>query len=145
MCKFLPKPMVLLVPSFFVLIAAARLSAPVMVAKQQPAKPLKSWTATASWYGPGFDGRPTASGQIYDMNAATAAHPWLPLGSVIRVVNLSNGESQVAMINDRGPYIGDRELDVSYLIASRLGILEPGTANVRIELLEQPQRHPPSP
>jgi peptidoglycan lytic transglycosylase len=108
-------------------------------------KPIKTWTVTASWYGPGFDGRPTASGQLYDMYAATAAHPWLPLGSVVRVVNLSTGESQVARINDRGPYVGDRELDVSYLLASRLSMLEPGTASVRIELLEEPQRHPQTP
>jgi rare lipoprotein A len=79
------------------------------------------------------------------MYAATAAHPSLPFGSVVRVVNLSTGQSELARINDRGPYLGDRELDVSYLLASRLGILEPGTASVRIELLEQPRRRPQTP
>jgi rare lipoprotein A len=79
------------------------------------------------------------------MYAATAAHPWLPLGSMVRVVNLRTGESQIARINDRGPYMGDRELDVSYILASRLSMLEPGTASVRIELLEQPRRSPQTP
>jgi rare lipoprotein A len=79
------------------------------------------------------------------MYAATAAHPWLPLGSLVRVVNLRTGQSQLALINDRGPYMGDRELDVSYMVASHLSMLEPGTANVRIELLEQPRRRPQTP
>jgi len=121
------------------------LQAPIRFPPILRAKPIKTWTGTASWYGPGFHGRTTASGQVYDMYAATAAHPWLPMGSVVRVVNLRTGESQVARINDRGPYLGDRELDVSYMLASRLGILEPGTASVRIELLEQPRRRPQTP
>jgi rare lipoprotein A len=125
---------------FLMLVASAGLQAPVPGAFTLSGKPIKTWTGTASWYGPGFHGRTTASGQPYDMYAATAAHPSLPLGSVVRVVNLKTGESQLALINDRGPYFGGRELDVSYMLASRLGILEPGTASVRIELLEQPRR-----
>jgi peptidoglycan lytic transglycosylase len=105
-------------------------------------KPIRSWVATASWYGPGFDGRLTASGQPFDMHAATAAHPWLPLGSLVRVVNLKTGQSQLALINDRGPYWKDRGLDVSYMVASHLGLLEAGVADVRIDLLEQPSRQP---
>jgi rare lipoprotein A len=137
----LPKSLVVLGLPLIVLVMATGLAAPitVSVARFGSPIPIKSWTGIASWYGPGFDGHPTASGQLYDMYAATAAHPWLPLGSVIRVVNLSTGVSQLARINDRGPYFNDRELDLSYILASRLGILEAGTANVRIELLEEPQ------
>ena len=145
MRKLLPKALVVVTLPLLTLAMAVGLGAPITVPVARLGKPIKTWTGTASWYGPGFDGRPTASGQPYDMYAATAAHPWLPLGSLVRVVNLSTGESQIARINDRGPYWGDRELDVSYMLASRLSMLEPGTANVRIELLEQPRRRPQTP
>jgi peptidoglycan lytic transglycosylase len=145
MRKLLPKALVVIALPLLTLTMAVGLEGPITVLSANAEKPIKTWTRTASWYGPGFNGRPTASGQPYDMYAATAAHPWLPLGSVVRVVNLSTGESQIALINDRGPYWGNRELDVSYLLASRLSMLEPGTATVRIELLEQPQRHPQTP
>jgi peptidoglycan lytic transglycosylase len=145
MRKFLFRALVVIALPLLTLTMAVGLEAPITVAGANIEKPIKTWTGTASWYGPGFNGRPTASGQPYDMYAATAAHPWLPLGSVVRVVNLSTGESQIARINDRGPYWGDRQLDVSYLLASRLSMLQPGTATVRIELLEQPQRHPQTP
>jgi rare lipoprotein A (peptidoglycan hydrolase) len=103
-------------------------------------KPLAVWECTSSWYGDDFDGQPTATGETYDMYAATAAHPTLPLGSIVRVVNTRNHRSQVVRINDRGPYIGGRELDVSYEVARRLGFDQRGTAKVRLELLEVPQR-----
>lgn len=74
------------------------------------------------------------------MFAATAAHPWLPFGSLVRVINLDNGRSQVVRINDRGPNVSDRDLDVSFLAATRLGLLERGLARVRIDLMEEPQR-----
>lgn len=80
----------------------------------------------------------TASGQPYDMFAATAAHAWLPLGSLVRLVNIRNGHSQLVRINDRGPFQSDREMDVSYLVASRLGLLGRGVGLVRIELLKEP-------
>jgi rare lipoprotein A len=92
----------------------------------------------ASWYGEDFDGRPTATGEIYDMYAATAAHPALPLGSIVRVVNTRNYRSQVVRINDRGPYIEGRELDVSYEVARKLDFDQTGIAKVRLELLEVP-------
>ena len=117
----------------------------VAIGVAKPIKTIRSWTGTASWYGPGFHGRTTASGQPYDMYAATAAHPWLPLGSLVRVVNLKTGQSQLARINDRGPYMEDRELDVSYMLAGRLSMLEPGLASVRIDLLERPRRRPQTP
>jgi rare lipoprotein A len=77
---------------------------------------------------------------MYDMFAPTAAHPWLPFGSLIRIVNMQTGHSQLARINDRGPYEGNREMDVSFFVAARLGLLERGLAPVRIELLEEPRR-----
>jgi rare lipoprotein A len=93
-----------------------------------------------SWYGEDFDGQPTATGETYDMYAATAAHPTLPLGSIVRVVNTKNHRSEVVRINDRGPYIEGRELDVSYEVARRLGFEQRGLAKVRLELLKVPSR-----
>jgi|SRR5208282_844189 len=103
-------------------------------------KPLAIWECTTSWYGEDFDGQPTANGETYDMYAETAAHPTLPLGSIVRVVNPRNHRSQVVRINDRGPYVEGRELDVSYEVARRLGFDQRGLAKVRLELLEVPSR-----
>jgi len=145
MRRFLPIAFVVLAWPLLALLLVPGLEAPTGTPAVIVFTPIKSWTGVASWYGPGFHGRTTASGQPYDMHAATAAHPSLPFGSLVRVVNLRTGQSELARINDRGPYFGDRELDVSYLLASRLGMLEPGTASVRIELLEQPRRRPQTP
>lgn len=106
---------------------------------RQP-KPLAVWECMTSWYGEDFDGQPTATGETYDMYAATAAHPTLPLGSIVRVVNTGNHRSEVVRINDRGPYIEGRELDVSYEVARRLGFDQRGLAKVRLELLKVPSR-----
>jgi rare lipoprotein A (peptidoglycan hydrolase) len=106
---------------------------------RQP-KPLAVWECTTSWYGEDFDGQPTATGEPYDMYGATAAHPTLPLGSIVRVVNTRNHRSQVVRINDRGPYVEGRELDVSYAVAQKLGFDQRGLARVRLELLEVPSR-----
>lgn len=103
-------------------------------------RPLAVWECTSSWYGEDFDGQPTATGETYDMYATTAAHPTLPLGSIVRVVNTRNHRSQVVRINDRGPYTEGRELDVSYEVARRLGFDQRGIEKVRLELLEVPQR-----
>ena len=107
--------------------------------KGQP-KPLAIWECTTSWYGEDFDGRSTANGETYDMYADTAAHPTLPLGSIVRVVNTRNHRSQVVRINDRGPYVEGRELDVSYEVARKLGFDQHGLAKVRLELLQVPAR-----
>jgi rare lipoprotein A (peptidoglycan hydrolase) len=123
-----------------ILVSALGLHGPLSARTAVPPKPIKTWTGVASWYGPSFQGRTTASGQPYDMFVATAAHPWLPFGSVIRVVNLKTGRSQVVRINDRGPNVDNRELDVSFVAASRLGLLDSGLARVRIDLLEEPKR-----
>jgi rare lipoprotein A (peptidoglycan hydrolase) len=103
-------------------------------------KPLATWECTTSWYGGDFDGQQTANGETYDMYAETAAHPTLPLGSIVRVVNTKNHRSQIVRINDRGPYVEGRELDVSYAVAKNLGFSQRGTAKVRLELLEVPSR-----
>lgn len=108
--------------------------------KSATPKPLAVWECTSSWYGDDFDGQPTANGETYDMYAATAAHPTLPLGSIVRVVNTRNHRSEIVRINDRGPYIEGRELDVSYEVARRLGFDQHGLAKVRMELLEVPSR-----
>ncbi|WP_037586239.1 septal ring lytic transglycosylase RlpA family protein [Stenoxybacter acetivorans] len=87
----------------------------------------------ASWYGPGFHGRKTSSGERYDMNMMTAAHPTLPIPSYAKVTNLTNGKSVVVRINDRGPFHGNRVLDVSKAAAQKLGFLNKGTAEVSVE------------
>lgn len=89
----------------------------------------------ASWYGKKFHGRLTASGEVYDMHALTAAHKTLPLGTVVRVVNLSNGKSAVVRVNDRGPFVKDRIIDLSYAAAKKIGLVGPGVAEVKITAL----------
>jgi rare lipoprotein A len=121
-----------------VLLITPGVQAPVAARPSTPPKAIKVWSGLASWYGPEFDGKKTASGQLYDMFAATAAHPWLPFGSLLRLTDVKTGHSQLVRINDRGPFIDDRELDVSYLVASRLGLIGRGVALVRIELLQEP-------
>ena len=93
-------------------------------------------TGIASWYGPGFHGRTTANGEIYDQEALTAAHPTLPMPVLVRVTNLENGRSQVLRINDRGPFVDGRIIDVSRHAAERLGFRRQGTAWVRVQYLE---------
>ncbi len=105
-----------------------------------PVKPGQRWECVSSWYGDGFDGQPTATGEIYDMYADTAAHRTLPLGSIVRVVNLKTNLSAIVRINDRGPYVDGRQLDVSYGVAQQLGFDEEGLAQVRLEVLEVPRR-----
>lgn len=110
---------------------------------KKSSQPLAVWQCITGWYGEDFDGQPTANGETYDMYATTAAHPTLPLGSIVRVVNPRNHRSQIVRINDRGPYVEGRELDVSYEVARRLGFDEKGLAKVRVELLEVPSRPAP--
>jgi rare lipoprotein A len=90
----------------------------------------------ASWYGPGFDGNYTANGEIFNQYALTAAHRYLPFGTKVRVTNLDNGRSVVVRINDRGPFIGDRVLDLSRGAAQILGTVSSGVSAVRLDILE---------
>jgi rare lipoprotein A len=87
----------------------------------------------ASWYGDDFHGRQTANGEIFDVNSISAAHPTLPLPSYVRVTNLSNGHSLIVRVNDRGPYHGDRIIDVSMRAAHLLGFTNRGVAWVRVQ------------
>jgi rare lipoprotein A len=90
---------------------------------------------TASWYGPDFHGRKTSNGEVYDMHEWTAAHKTLPMNVYVRVINRSNGCQCVVRINDRGPFVKGRIIDLSYAAAKELGVVGPGTASVRIEAL----------
>jgi rare lipoprotein A len=89
----------------------------------------------ASWYGESFHGRQAANGELFDMDALTAAHRTLPLGSVVRVLNLINGKHLLVRITDRGPYVNNRILDLSRGAAARLGMMEKGLSVVRVQLV----------
>jgi rare lipoprotein A len=89
----------------------------------------------ASWYGPTFHGKNTSSGEVYDMYAMTAAHKTLPIPCYARVTNFSNGRSVIVRVNDRGPFIAGRIVDLSYTAAARLDVLRTGTAFVELEVL----------
>lgn len=91
----------------------------------------------ASWYGPDFHGKKTANGETYDMDELTAAHKTLPFNTVVRVENVKNGKKVVVRINDRGPYVGDRVIDLSHKAAQEIDMIGPGTAPVRLILVEK--------
>ncbi|BAV91950.1 septal ring lytic transglycosylase RlpA family protein [Candidatus Desulfovibrio trichonymphae] len=91
---------------------------------------------TASWYGPGFHGKTTASGERYNQYAMTAAHKILPLGTKVRVTNLANRRAVLVEINDRGPFVEDRVIDLSRTAATRLEMMGKGTARVRVQSLD---------
>ena len=92
----------------------------------------------ASWYGPGFQNRKGANGETFDTNKMTAAHRTLPLNSIVRVTDLKTNESVIVRITDRGPFVGDRILDLSRAAARKLSVFQRGTALVRLEVLETP-------
>lgn len=94
----------------------------------------------ASWYGGYFHGRKTSNGEVYDMYGMTAAHKTLPLGIYVRVTNLKNNKSIIVRINDRGPFVRGRIIDLSYTAAKKLDIVEPGTAPVKVVALGAPSR-----
>ena len=89
----------------------------------------------ASWYGDDFHGRTTASGELYDMHALTAAHRTLPLGTVLRIVNVVNGKHITIRVNDRGPYVHGRILDLSYAAAKTLGMVQDGVSPIQLEVV----------
>ena len=106
--------------------------AEINIPQTPSAKPVLG-SGTASWYGRDFAGKPTASGELFDENLFTAAHRTLPLGSKVKVVNLANGKSVEVKINDRGPFSGNRIIDLSRAAARALGIIDDGIAEVRLE------------
>ncbi|GGI72170.1 septal ring lytic transglycosylase RlpA family protein [Shewanella gelidii] len=95
-------------------------------------------TGTASWYGAKFHGHLTSNGEVYDMYSMSAAHKTLPLPSYAKVTNLANNKQVIVRVNDRGPFHGNRILDVSYAAAHHLGMLKTGTANIRMEVIYFP-------
>jgi rare lipoprotein A len=99
----------------------------------------------ASWYGEPFHGRKTASGEVYDMYQLTAAHKTLPLGTTVMVTHLNNGRSVMVTINDRGPFIRGRIIDLSYAAAQALDMVTEGVAKVRVEILNREAIPPSSP
>jgi rare lipoprotein A len=109
-----------------------------VVVKEQQGK--KHWyqIGKASWYGPHFQGKETASGEVFDMNDLTAAHRSLPLGSMVRVTNLSNGNQVTVRINDRGPVYHSRIIDLSSMAARILGFRSQGLQTVRLDVISEP-------
>jgi len=119
-------------------------SAAIPPSSPKPYKALGQWyqplpdargfkqSGIASWYGEDFHGKKTSSGEIYDMYAESAAHKTLPLGTIVRVRNLDNNREMEIRINDRGPFVTGRVIDLSYACASKLGVLGPGTAPVEL-------------
>jgi rare lipoprotein A len=121
-------------------LAVAIAASAAGVAQAENAEDPLTQVGVASWYGPGFHGRLTASGERFDQQAMTAAHRKLPLGTRVKVTNLENDRFVIVEINDRGPYIRGRVLDLSKGAARSLGMVEDGLAEVRIEVLPPERR-----
>jgi rare lipoprotein A len=102
-------------------------------------QPVQVETGIASWYGAPYHNRRGSNGEVYDMNAMTAAHRTLPLGSIVRVTNLESNKSAVVRITDRGPFIEGRIIDLSQAAAKQIGLVRKGTGRVRVEVLKTPQ------
>nr|WP_213807587.1 septal ring lytic transglycosylase RlpA family protein [Granulicella sp. dw_53] len=105
---------------------------------QVKGKPIETQVGLASWYGPPYAGRKGADGTVYDQNAMTAAHLTLPMGTVVRVTNLSNDQSVVVKITDRGPFVQGRIIDLSLAAAKATGVYRAGVAKVRVEAFSSP-------
>jgi rare lipoprotein A len=94
-------------------------------------------TGIASWYGPDFNGHPTSNGEVYDMHGQTAAHKLLPMNTMLLVSNLENGKNTIVRVNDRGPFVQGRIVDLSYTAAKKLDLVDNGTAKVQVTALGQ--------
>lgn len=103
-----------------------------------PEKPVYTEMGLASWYGPPYHNRRGANGEVYDMNQMTAAHRTLPLNTIVRVTNVKTGSSAIVRITDRGPFIGERMLDLSLAAAKAVDVWQPGTAWVKMEVVATP-------
>jgi rare lipoprotein A len=113
--------------------AEAALAEPTLPAD---ARPIATETGLASWYGPPYHNRRGSNGEVYNMHAMTAAHRTYPLGSIVRVTNLKTGHTALVRITDRGPFIRGRVLDLSLAAARRLDVVQPGVAEVKVELMQ---------
>jgi len=133
----LPEPKIRL---FFLLLLFLQASFLPLSGDELPSAPVAqvrvSQTGIASWYGPGFHGKATASAAIYNQYELTAAHPTLPLGSRVMVTSLENGNSIEVIINDRGPFAKGRIIDLSFAAAKVIGMIKRGTAAVRLEVID---------
>ncbi|WP_304639852.1 septal ring lytic transglycosylase RlpA family protein [Pseudomonas sp.] len=119
------------------IIAAALLACLPATAQEPSDQPQYSAVGKASFYSSRFHGRPTASGAPYDQTALTAAHPTLPFGTMVCVTNTQNGRSVAVEINDRGPFTGGRIIDLSRRAAQEIGMINSGSARVRVEACEE--------
>lgn len=119
--------------SFFFLIVALPLIFSCSSARYETRT--DSHLAVASWYGPEFHGKPTASGEKFDMQALTCAHREFPFGAIVKVTNVSKNRSVRCVVNDRGPFVSGRDIDLSYAAAKEIGLIGVGTGSVRIEYL----------
>jgi rare lipoprotein A len=116
----------------------AEATGPAKIEVPADAKPIFEETGVASWYGAPYHNRRGSNGEIYDMNAMTAAHLTLPLGSIVRITNLKTEHSALVRITDRGPFVAGRIVDLSLAAAKALDVYLPGTAKVRLEVMEAP-------
>lgn len=110
-------------------------TAAFLLASLVPAEAQARQCGVASWYGPGLYGNQTSSGEVFRPGTMTAAHPYISLGSRVRVTNLDNGRSAVVRVNDRGPFVGNRIIDLAHGAAKFLGVMGPGLANVCVSRL----------
>lgn len=120
----------------FIVIVVFIISSCTMPARRSPYAAGYVERGVASWYGEDFHGRPTSSGEIYNMYDLTAAHKLIPLGTVAKITNLDNGRSVVVKINDRGPFVDGRVIDLSYSAASEIGMVDEGVSKVEIKVLK---------
>ncbi len=126
------------------LLALGACARPLVTAPPVPPRVGAEETGAASWYGAPYHGRPTASGEVYDMRDLTAAHRTLPLGTRLMVTSLDNGQAVEVRVNDRGPFVGGRILDLSYGAARILGAVGPGVIPVRLRVIALPGAASPS-
>ena len=122
--------------TFFILLIPVILSSCTLPVSKPPYAVGYIERGTASWYGEDFHGRPTSSGEIYNMFGLTAAHKLMPLGTVVKVTNMENGRSVTVKINDRGPFVDNRIIDLSYSAAEALDMVNTGISPVEVEVLE---------
>lgn len=126
--------------SRFVLLFALCSLLPAILSSCAPAKydlqqgKTNKFFLVASWYGPDFQGKPTSSGETFDMNAMTCAHKEYPFGTKLKVTNTSNSKSVECVVNDRGPFVKGRDIDLSYAAAKQIDLVGPGIAQVQIEV-----------
>jgi len=130
------KKSIILIQLIFIFSCAPKKRIPVSIFYPKKIKFVQ--IGYASWYGKKFHGRPTASGEIFNMYKLTAAHRTLPLGTYVKVTNLSNGKSVIVKINDRGPYVKGRIIDLSYMAAKKIGMVKKGVQKVKIEVISLP-------